>query len=347
MSSILPGFAAVESLRGGAGADTLVVQAGGSLAGSFDGAGTADAADLSALTAQALTVAALGGTDGFDVDRCDGCGVRPVEHQLAGWYGESDRLTGGTDASTWTVSALNAGTYADDGTGRALTVHRVRGHMTGGSGHRPLPIHDRQPDRRRGGRCRQRRAGRGRRRPDVHGHRSGRRHGCRPVRAAGSRGGEPPRWLRGRHFRLRGRRQLAGTVVGGAGADTLVGTDAGLTYTVTGRRRRHGFDDPPGRVHVGREPDGRCRGRHRSLHRGRLAHRHGRRRGRYGPPRRRRYGPHLHGDRRECRDRVGLLPAGFTGVENLQGGSATDTFAFGVGGSLTGTVNARCRGPTL
>ena len=51
-------FAGVETVRGGTGADTLVVQAAGTLAGPFDGGAGTDTVNLAALAAQALTVGA-------------------------------------------------------------------------------------------------------------------------------------------------------------------------------------------------------------------------------------------------------------------------------------------------
>src|SRR4030095_16815482 len=42
-----------------------------------------------------------------------------------------------------------------------------------------------------------------------------------------------------------------------------------------------------------------------------------------------------------------LWPSGFTGVENLQGGSAADTFTFGASGSLTGSVSGGGAADTL
>src|SRR5262249_61801175 len=38
-------------------------------------------------------------------------------------------------------------------------------------------------------------------------------------------------------------------------------------------------------------------------------------------------------------DALPLLPAGFTNVQNLVGGSGNDAFTFVTGGSLTGTIN--------
>ena len=60
---------------------------------------------------------------------------------------------------------------------------------------------------------------------------------------------------------------LTGTIAGGAGADTLVGNDAGLTFTVYRGRCRDDLDRATGRVHGRREPDRRGRGRHVRVHR--------------------------------------------------------------------------------
>lgn len=136
VSVILGGtFDRVENLYGGAGADRLVVQAAGSLAGSFDGLGGADTADLALLAGQQITVTGLGGTDGFDTTggSAVGGGFRNLNVLVGSLADATDKLTGLDAAGTYTVAAGNAGDYTDDPSARSLDFFNVE-NLTGGAG---------------------------------------------------------------------------------------------------------------------------------------------------------------------------------------------------------------------
>jgi hypothetical protein len=128
------GFTGIENLVGGSAGDTLVVSAGGTLAGSFDGKGGTDTADLSALAGQQIAVNATGLIDGFDTTGGTNVagGLFNLNSLTGSLAGTTDRLTGLDVNSTWTVNAANGGLYGDDGSARSLTFASIE-NLTGGS----------------------------------------------------------------------------------------------------------------------------------------------------------------------------------------------------------------------
>ena len=131
VATILTGFVSVETLVGGTGADSLIVQLGGSLTGSFNASSGTDSVNLSALASQNLTVSALGSTDGFNLAGSSIAGGLLNVNSLIG-TSNPDSLTGRNANSTWTISAANAGTHVDVGTSRSLAITSVEG-LSGGS----------------------------------------------------------------------------------------------------------------------------------------------------------------------------------------------------------------------
>jgi len=220
VSTILAGFLSVETLVGGTGTDSLLVQLGASLSGSFNAGSGTDSVDLSVLTSQNLTISALGSTDGFNITGSPVAGGLLNVNSLIG-TSNSDSLTGRNAASTWTISAANAGTYVDGGTARSLAITSVEA-LTGGTAIDTFQF---------------------------------------------ATGGS-----------------LSGAVVGGSGNDLLIGDNVSRTFSVTGS---------------------------------------------------------------DSGDIGTILPAGFTIIENLQGGTAGDSFVFGAAGVLTGTLNGGNGSDTL
>jgi hypothetical protein len=130
---ILPaGFTGIENLIGGSGTDRLLMEAAGTLAGSFDGLGGTDTADLSALVSQQITVTAEGGTDGFNTTGGTSVagGLFNLDSLIESLAGTTDSLTGLNVASTWTVATPNGGTYQD--ASRTLAFANDE-NLTGGS----------------------------------------------------------------------------------------------------------------------------------------------------------------------------------------------------------------------
>jgi acrosin len=131
---LLGGFTGIENLIGGAGADTLVVAAAGSLAGSFDGLAGTDTADLSALASQQIAATGLGAVGGFNTTGGTAIagGLFNLDSLIGSLAGTTDSLTGLDSAGTYTVSAGNAGEYQDNTSARTLAFANVE-NLTGGA----------------------------------------------------------------------------------------------------------------------------------------------------------------------------------------------------------------------
>jgi hypothetical protein len=128
------GFTGIENLVGGAGADILAVAAAGSLAGSFDGLGGTDTADLSALASQQIAATGLGAADGFNTTGGTAVagGLFNLDSLFGSLAGSTDSLTGLDSAGAYTVSGANAGGYQDNTSARTLAFANVE-NLTGGT----------------------------------------------------------------------------------------------------------------------------------------------------------------------------------------------------------------------
>jgi hypothetical protein len=127
-------FTKFESLSGGTANDRLVMQVAGSLTGSFDGGLGTDTGDFSARTAQQFVVNLLGAVDGYDVTGVPSVGLNLLNvNDLVGSTADAtDRLTGLSTASTFTVTAADGGKYQDDASVRVLTFAKVE-NLNGGT----------------------------------------------------------------------------------------------------------------------------------------------------------------------------------------------------------------------
>jgi Ca2+-binding RTX toxin-like protein len=112
-------FTAVENLRGGAGADTLQLRPGASLAGTFDGGAGQDV----------LTHALYGAAATVNLQTLTATGVgrfAAVEKFVGGGTAAATTLVGTNAATTWSLTAAGGGTVG------ALAFSGMR-HLTGGS----------------------------------------------------------------------------------------------------------------------------------------------------------------------------------------------------------------------
>ncbi len=105
------GFSNMENLVGGTNTDTFNVNAGVTWGGTIDGAAGIDTLDLGLLAgAQTVTLTAIGGIDGFNGAVGAVAGGFSNIDGLAG-TGGSDTLIGLDASGTWNITGANAGTY--------------------------------------------------------------------------------------------------------------------------------------------------------------------------------------------------------------------------------------------
>ncbi len=106
------GFSSIESLTGGASADSFAISSGASLSGGIDGLGGNDTLSFAAFsTAVAVTLTNPGTTDGFDGTQSSIAGGFDNIDILVGGSA-SDTLTGDNAVSTWALGASQTYTSA-------------------------------------------------------------------------------------------------------------------------------------------------------------------------------------------------------------------------------------------
>lgn len=318
VASLTPGFVSMETVAGGIGPDTLIVQAAGALTGPFDGLGGTDTVNLSALGPHALTIGGLGATDGFTLSGVPAVAGGLFNVNAVVGSSAADTLTGPDVSSTWTVSAANGGSYSDDLTTRTLAFSAIEslaggtasdqfrfntggsltGTIDGGTG-ADLLTGDNAA-----------------RTFTVTGVDAGTVSTILPGGFAGVEnlaGGSA-----GDTFAFPAGGSLTGTVNGAAGTDQLVGPDSGRTYTLTATNTGTVSTLLPAgftavEVLTAGAGDDVLIGDN--------------------------------GPRQYTVTGLGagtvssILPGGFAGFESLQGGSGNDRFGFTGAGALTGTVN--------
>jgi hypothetical protein len=125
-------FTGVENLTGGTQADTFVFLSGGSILGSVDGDAGSDTVDLSDLPSRALALTAQGFVDGYDGSSFGvGAGFQNINAIRGSTLGQTDRLTGLNENSTW-LFGPGSHTYQSDLSLEALSLVNFES-FTGGS----------------------------------------------------------------------------------------------------------------------------------------------------------------------------------------------------------------------